>query len=148
MYAPVGVATSWRRLRHTAVLALGLVGCHWVRSGNSAVVAPVAAAQVKAIGDCAPCRDSVDIVAMGVHGFLMVPWRDSTELVMTPPSYTTAPDQVPVVPPAMSSRSRVVAPPRKKKQCECRALRAASGWMPKLGHHRFPAALAAGAAPK
>lgn len=88
MYAPVGVATSWRRLRHTAVLALGLVGCHWVRSGNPAVVAPVAAAQVKAVGDCAPCRDSVDIVAMGVHGFLMVPWRDSTELVMTPPSYT------------------------------------------------------------
>jgi glyoxylase-like metal-dependent hydrolase (beta-lactamase superfamily II) len=25
---------------------------------------------------------------MGVHGFLMVPWRDSTALVMTPPSYT------------------------------------------------------------
>ena len=68
-----------------------LSGCHWVRSGDPAPLQPVAAAQVKTVGACTStgtCRDSLDIVAMGVSGFLFVPWRDSTQLVMTPPSYT------------------------------------------------------------
>jgi hypothetical protein len=68
-----------------------LSACHWVRTGDAAPLRPVAAAQVKTVGACTStgtCRDSLDIVAMGVSGFLFVPWRDSTQLVMTPPSYT------------------------------------------------------------
>ncbi len=68
-----------------------MTGCHWIRSGAPAPFRPVAAAQVKEVGTCdtnRPCRDSLDIVAMGVDGFLIIPWRDSTQLVMTPPSYT------------------------------------------------------------
>ncbi|QJR35836.1 MBL fold metallo-hydrolase [Gemmatimonas groenlandica] len=68
-----------------------LAACHWVRTGDPAPVRPVAASQIKAVGECATtasCHDSVDMVAMGVSGFLFIPWRDSTQLVMTPPSYT------------------------------------------------------------
>lgn len=68
-----------------------LAACHWVRTGDPAPFHPVASAQIKAVGDCATtasCRDSIDIVAMGVSGFLFIPWRDSTQVVMTPPSYT------------------------------------------------------------
>lgn len=75
----------------TLALSASLAACHWVRTGDPAPFRPVAAAQIKAIGDCATtasCHDSVDIVAMGVSGFLFVPWRDSTQVVMTPPSYT------------------------------------------------------------
>ena len=68
-----------------------LSGCYWVRTGDPAPLQPVAAARIKTVGACTstdPCRDSLDVVAMGVSGFLFVPWRDSTQLVMTPPSYT------------------------------------------------------------
>lgn len=34
------------------------------------------------------CRDSVDVIALGVSGFLIVPWRDTTRLVLTPPAYS------------------------------------------------------------
>jgi hypothetical protein len=34
------------------------------------------------------CSDSVDVVAMGVDGYLIVPWADTTRLVMTPPAYS------------------------------------------------------------
>ncbi len=68
-----------------------LTACHWVRSGDPRPFRPVASTEIKTVGDCTTtrsCRDSVDIVAMGVSGFLFVPWRDSTQLVMTPPSIT------------------------------------------------------------
>jgi hypothetical protein len=82
-----------RGLRAIAILPalLGLNACHWIRTGDPEPLHPVAASQIKTLGDCATgggCRDSVDIVAMGVGGLLIVPWRDSTQLVMTPPSYT------------------------------------------------------------
>ncbi|HEY0929753.1 MAG TPA: MBL fold metallo-hydrolase [Gemmatimonas sp.] len=71
------------------VLLLWLGGCHWLRTGRPETFAPVATHAVKAVGDCAPrCTDSLDIVAMGVGGYLMVPWRDTTQLLMTPPSFT------------------------------------------------------------
>lgn len=70
---------------------MSLAACHWVRTGDPRPFRPVAFTEIKTVGDCAAtgrCRDSVDIVAMGVSGFLFVPWRDSTQLVMTPPSIT------------------------------------------------------------
>jgi hypothetical protein len=73
------------------VTASLLAACHWVRTGDPALLQPIAAAQVKTVGTCTStdsCRDSLDIVATGVSGFLFVPWRDTTQLVMTPPSYT------------------------------------------------------------
>lgn len=79
------------RLVATATMCALLAACHWVRTGDPAPFRPVASAQINAVGDCAStatCRDSIDIVAMGVSGFLFVPWRDTTQLVMTPPSYT------------------------------------------------------------
>ncbi len=94
------IARAWHqpftrsRLRHALALltvCVSLAACHWVRTGDPAPLRPVAAAHIKAVGDCtitASCHDSVDIVAMGVSGFLFVPWRDSMQLVMTPPSYT------------------------------------------------------------
>lgn len=87
------ISGVWRKLRTIAALPalLSLSACHWIRTGDPAPLHPVAASQIKTIGDCTAdgrCRDSVDIVAMGVGGLLIVPWRDSTQLVMTPPSYT------------------------------------------------------------
>jgi len=73
----------------TALLSLS--ACRWIRTGDPSPLRPVAASTIKTIGECAgsgSCRDSVDIVAMGVSGLLFVPWRDSTQLVLTPPSYT------------------------------------------------------------
>ena len=82
-----------RGLRTAAALAAlcSISACHWIRTGDPAPLRPVAASQIKTVGDCeraGACRDSVDIVAMGVGGLLFVPWRDSTQLIMTPPSYT------------------------------------------------------------
>jgi hypothetical protein len=84
-----------RRLRCLArpvaplLAMLAMSACHWLHSGDPTPFHPVAAGTVKDTSECvATCRDSVDIVAMGVGGFLIVPWRDSTRLVMTPPSYT------------------------------------------------------------
>lgn len=76
----------------TALAALSAIGaCHWIRTGDPAPLRPVAASQIKTVGNCTGprgCRDSVDIVSMGVSGLLFVPWRDTTQLVMTPPSFT------------------------------------------------------------
>lgn len=89
-----GVANgSARSLRTIATLAIcaSVAACQWVRTGDPAPFRPVASTQIKGVGDCAPtssCLDSVDIVAMGVSGFLIVPWRDSAQVVMTPPSIT------------------------------------------------------------
>jgi L-ascorbate metabolism protein UlaG (beta-lactamase superfamily) len=52
-------------------------------------LAPVPAGTARVLSLCvASCRDSVDVVALGVDGFLVVPWRDTSRLVMTPPSYS------------------------------------------------------------
>ncbi len=79
------------RLRRP-LLALVLAmtgGCQWLHTGNPAAFRPQEARTMRTIGACGTtCRDSLDIVAMGVSGYLIIPWRDTTQLVMTPPSYT------------------------------------------------------------
>lgn len=70
-------------------LTLGIGACRWVATGSPAPLAPTPGGTVLTVGDCAPtCRDSVDLVAMGVAGYLVVPWRDTTRLVLTPPLFT------------------------------------------------------------
>ncbi len=94
MTAQSGPATRsarWLRAIATLGTCASLTACHWIRTGDPAPFRPVASAHVKVVGDCATtnsCRDSVDLVAMGVSGFLVIPWRDSTTVVMTPPSFT------------------------------------------------------------
>ncbi len=81
----------WLRAMVAVATCTSLAACHWVRTGDPRPFRPVASTEIKTVGDCTTtgsCRDSVDIVAMGVSGFLFVPWRDSTQLVMTPPSIT------------------------------------------------------------
>ena len=67
-------------------------GCQWLHTGNPAAFRPQEARTIRTIGACGAsgvtCRDSIDIVAMGVSGYLIIPWRDTTQLVMTPPSWT------------------------------------------------------------
>lgn len=73
-------------------LLLGLLpasGCHWLHAGNPDAFRPQAAYTTLTVTACeSVCQDSLDIVAMGVSGYLILPWRDTTQLVMTPPSYT------------------------------------------------------------
>jgi phosphoribosyl 1,2-cyclic phosphodiesterase len=83
-----------RLMRTVAVLSFcfagaGLGACRWITTGSPAPLHPTPADSVRTVGDCVrTCTDSVDIVAMGVAGFLIVPWRDSTRLVLTPPMFT------------------------------------------------------------
>ncbi|MBL0938088.1 MAG: hypothetical protein IBJ03_04290 [Gemmatimonadaceae bacterium] len=64
-------------------------GCRLLRPGPVEPFHPELAGHVRTASFCAAvCTDSVDIVAMGVGGFLIVPWRDTTQLVMTPPAYS------------------------------------------------------------
>lgn len=94
--APISVPISDASIVHTStvrgllcLLLLWLSGCHWLHAGRPEPFAPVGTLSVKPIGDCPRgCTDSLDIVAMGVGGYLIVPWRDTTQLVMTPPSFT------------------------------------------------------------
>lgn len=70
-------------------LLLGVGACRWVATGAPAALAPTPGGTVRVVDACAPsCRDSVDLVAMGVAGYLIVPWRDTTRLVLTPPLFT------------------------------------------------------------
>lgn len=72
-----------------ALLGPALAGCRLLRPGPVEPFHPEPAGQVRTVSWCAAaCTDSVDIVALGVGGFLVVPWRDSTNLVMTPPAYS------------------------------------------------------------
>lgn len=66
-----------------------LSSCRWVVAGSVAPFAPTPRGARTDIG-CTDgtCSDSVDIIALGVDGYLIVPWRDTTTLVMTPPSIT------------------------------------------------------------
>ena len=70
-------------------LAMLLSGCRWVTTGEPRPLAPGERGAVQRLGACRDrCTDSVDVVAMGVAGFLVVPWRDTTRLVLTPPMFT------------------------------------------------------------
>jgi L-ascorbate metabolism protein UlaG (beta-lactamase superfamily) len=68
---------------------LGVVsGCRWITAGNPAPFSPAPAGRTRVVSLCASiCTDSVDVAALGVDGFLIVPWRDTTQLAMTPPGY-------------------------------------------------------------
>lgn len=56
--------------------------------GPVAPFAPTPQGARTTVGCTSACTDSVDIIALGVDGYLVVPWRDTTTLVMTPPSIT------------------------------------------------------------
>lgn len=71
------------------LVAAGISGCRWLRTGSPQPLRPTASAAVLHVDACrGPCTDSVDVVAMGVAGYLVVPWRDTTRLVLTPPMFT------------------------------------------------------------
>lgn len=73
-----------------ALALLTMTACRWVTTGSPAALSPVpASAPPRRVLLCAPaaCTDSLDVVAMGVSGFLFVPWRDTTGLVLTPPAF-------------------------------------------------------------
>lgn len=63
--------------------------CRWVTTGAPAPLSPTPPDSVRFVDACTgSCTDSVDIVAMGVSGYLIIPWRDSTRTVLTPPMFT------------------------------------------------------------
>lgn len=89
---------AWRTGRRTrrvcsalgAVALLATTACRWVTTGSPAALSPVpASAPPRRVLLCAPaaCTDSLDVVAMGVSGFLFIPWRDTTGLVLSPPAF-------------------------------------------------------------
>jgi L-ascorbate metabolism protein UlaG (beta-lactamase superfamily) len=66
-----------------------LASCRYLQTGDPADLHPTAPGTIQVVGNCTPtCTDSVDVVAMGVAGFLVVPWRDTTQLVLTAPLFT------------------------------------------------------------
>lgn len=70
-------------------VALAISACRWVRPGAPQPLRPNPPRSVERVSRCAAlCTDSVDVVAMGVDGFLIVPFRDTTALVLTPPLFT------------------------------------------------------------
>jgi hypothetical protein len=73
-----------------ALVTLGAaVGCGAVRAHPAAPFRPVPAGQVDTVRLCgAVCTDSIELIALGVGGWLVMPWRDTTRLVMTPPAFT------------------------------------------------------------
>jgi hypothetical protein len=68
---------------------LALAGCRWLVPGDAADFRPVPADSIKSITVCPPgtCTDSLDIVSMGVGGYLFIPWRDTMHLALTPPAF-------------------------------------------------------------
>jgi Beta-lactamase superfamily domain len=72
-----------------ALLCLAISGCRWLHAGNAAELSPVAAPGMRRVEVCAvrPCRDSLDVMALGVSGYLFMGWRDTSRLVMTPPAF-------------------------------------------------------------
>ena len=84
-------ATRIRPVRASvAVLTvLALSACRWVTTGSPTALRPAPANAVQVVDACASaCADSLDLVAMGVAGYLLVPWQDTTRLVLTPPMFT------------------------------------------------------------
>jgi hypothetical protein len=82
--------SAWRiagAIAGTIACTVALSSCRWVVAGPVAPFAPTPRGARTEIGCAgATCSDSVDIIALGVDGYLLVPWRDTTTLVMTPPS--------------------------------------------------------------
>lgn len=79
-------------LRSVCLLGVTLVltSCRWITTGSPSQLAAVPAdVRPKRVVLCEPaaCTDSLDIVAMGVSGFLLVPWQDTTGLVLSPPAF-------------------------------------------------------------
>ena len=62
-------------------------GCRWVRTGNPSLLSPVQT--MRRVDACGgrPCRDSMDIIALGVSGYLFMAWRDTTQLALMPPGF-------------------------------------------------------------
>ncbi len=84
-------ATRIRPLRASVALLalLSLSACRWIATGSPPPLHPAPSNAVQYVDACAPaCTDSLDIVAMGVAGFLVVPWQDTTRLVLAPPMFT------------------------------------------------------------
>lgn len=90
MRLPVAIRTLGRRALHGLLLLLTPLGaCHMLRPTPVAPFRPVPKSETQRVDLCTTaCRDSVDIVALGVSGFLIMPWRDTTRLVLTPPAYS------------------------------------------------------------
>lgn len=87
---------AWRtRARPFVLLALAAItatssACRYLVTGAPEVLHPTPANAVRTVDACgAACVDSVDVVSLGVAGVLVVPWRDTTNLVLTPPSFTS-----------------------------------------------------------
>ena len=71
-------------LSASSVVALS---CRWVRSSDPTPFSPVRTfTSVNACGDRV-CRDSMDIIALGVSGYLFMAWRDTTHVVLVPPGF-------------------------------------------------------------
>lgn len=71
------------------LVAVSVSSCRWLSTGSPQSLHPTAPEAVLHVDACrGPCADSVDVVAMGVAGYLVVPWRDTTRLVLTPPMFT------------------------------------------------------------
>ncbi|WP_439643536.1 MBL fold metallo-hydrolase [Gemmatimonas sp.] len=86
---PTKRATGTRLSVLLALLSLVLSGCRYMRTGDPAVLRPTAPGEVHLVDVCKrQCTDSADVVAAGVDGFLIMPWADTTQLVMTAPSFT------------------------------------------------------------
>lgn len=95
MRLPVAPHAVGRLLRHgllrhgLLVLLAPLGACHLLRPTPVTPFRPVAPTDTQRVDLCTTaCRDSVDIIALGVSGFLIMPWRDTTRLVLTPPAYS------------------------------------------------------------
>lgn len=90
MRLPVATPSLGRRARHGLLLLLSPLGaCQLLRPTPVAPFRPVRPSETQRVDLCATaCRDSVDIIALGVSGFLIMPWRDTTRLVLTPPAYS------------------------------------------------------------
>lgn len=70
-------------------LAVAIPGCQWISTGPVAPLRPTPPNEVHRVDACRRlCTDSADVVAMGVAGYLLVPYRDTTRLVLTPPLFT------------------------------------------------------------
>lgn len=123
-----------------AALVLSLAGCHLLLPGPVRPFRPEPAGHVRTVSLCTTtCTDSVDIVAMGVGGFLIVPWRDTTQLVMTPPAFSN-PGAVRValldyVRGVRSNRTRVLASVRRNAHADSARLSRVRGVLVGHGHY-------------
>lgn len=86
----------WRtRARPFVSLALALLtssvsACRFLVTGSPEPLHPTSASTVRTVDSCTgACTDSADVVSLGVAGLLVIPWRDTTQLVLTPPLFTT-----------------------------------------------------------